>query len=508
MHATHGFDFHTVRRQLGLDFYGCIKIINYIRSQSKADPAVAAANPYPPPAPAAFASDEFLMPVLADDVLLQQDYDDYDEAAAAAAAAGSSGGGGGGGGADGSTGAAADAGAAVAGAGKSAEEVLAAKCAALEGTVQAMKEEFALFRSSTEAAVFGGMTVAELKSDGEQYATELAAKPKTAGAEAEIEDVESYFIGYAHYGIHEEMLKDKVRTETYRDSMYKNKDYFKGKVVLDVGCGSGILSMFAAQSGAAKVIGVDNSSVLTTAAKIIKQNGLDHIITLVRGKIEEVTLPVEQVDIIISEWMGYFLVFESMMDSVIFARDKWLKPGGIVLPDECSMYLVAMIDDERVASRMTFWDDVYGFKMDALKEHLYPEPDVTIINPNALASKPFLLKEIDVSTTTVDYEFSTPFALKMEKDGVCAMLEVHFDIGFVKGLPEPVYFSTGPKATPTHWKQTLFYLQTPMTVAAGDVIEGKLSATRCAPPDDPRHWLMEIEYKTGAMELCTQKYRM
>ena len=47
-------------------------------------------------------------------------------------------------------------------------------------------------------------------------------------------------------------------------------------------------------------------------------------ITLIRGKIEEVTLPVEKVDIIISEWMGYCLFYESMLNSVLFARDKWL----------------------------------------------------------------------------------------------------------------------------------------------------------------------------------------
>ena len=50
------------------------------------------------------------------------------------------------------------------------------------------------------------------------------------------------------------------------------------------------------------------------------------VITLVKGKVEEVTLPdgVEKVDIIISEWMGYCLFYESMLNTVIFARDKWL----------------------------------------------------------------------------------------------------------------------------------------------------------------------------------------
>jgi len=52
-------------------------------------------------------------------------------------------------------------------------------------------------------------------------------------------------------------------------------------------------------------------------------------ITLIKGKIEEITLPVEKVDVIVSEWMGYFLLFESMLDSVIYARKKWLSPSGV-----------------------------------------------------------------------------------------------------------------------------------------------------------------------------------
>ena len=63
-----------------------------------------------------------------------------------------------------------------------------------------------------------------------------------------------YFDSYAHFGIHEEMLKDEVRTLTYRNSMWHNKHLFKDKIVLDVGCGTWILSMFAAKAGAKMVI--------------------------------------------------------------------------------------------------------------------------------------------------------------------------------------------------------------------------------------------------------------
>jgi len=62
---------------------------------------------------------------------------------------------------------------------------------------------------------------------------------------------------------------------------------------------------------------------------IVKNNGWSKKVTIIRGKIEEIELPVEKVDIIVSEWMGYFLFYESMLDTVINARDKWLVKGGL-----------------------------------------------------------------------------------------------------------------------------------------------------------------------------------
>ncbi|XP_061438561.1 protein arginine N-methyltransferase 8 isoform X6 [Rhineura floridana] len=153
-----------------------------------------------------------------------------------------------------------------------------------------------------------------------------------------------YFDSYAHFGIHEEMLKDEVRTLTYRNSMYHNKHVFKDKIVLDVGSGTGILSMFAAKAGAKKVYGIECSSISDYSEKIIKANHLDHIITIFKGKVEEVELPVDKVDIIISEWMGYSLFYESMLNTVIFARDKWLNPGGLMFPDRAALYVVAIED--------------------------------------------------------------------------------------------------------------------------------------------------------------------
>lgn len=79
--------------------------------------------------------------------------------------------------------------------------------------------------------------------------------------------------------IHATMLKDTVRTDAYRDFIYENKNLFEGKIVLDVGCGTAILSMFCARAGAAKVIAVDNSDIINFARENVYKNGMAEIIT-------------------------------------------------------------------------------------------------------------------------------------------------------------------------------------------------------------------------------------
>lgn len=101
--------------------------------------------------------------------------------------------------------------------------------------------------------------------------------PGTRTMETDKADLSSrdyYFDSYAHFGIHEEMLKDEVRTMAYRNAIYRNRHLFEGKVVLDIGCGTGILSMFAATAGARLVIGVDMSGIIEQAKVIVAANGL------------------------------------------------------------------------------------------------------------------------------------------------------------------------------------------------------------------------------------------
>ncbi|XP_050875375.1 probable protein arginine N-methyltransferase 1 [Lathyrus oleraceus] len=151
-----------------------------------------------------------------------------------------------------------------------------------------------------------------------------------------------YFDSYSHFGIHEEMLKDTVRTKTYQNVIYQNRFLFKNKVILDVGAGTGILSLFCAKAGAEHVYAVECSDMADMAKQIVETKGYSKVITVLKGKIEELELPVPKVDIIISEWMGYCLWFENMLNSVLYARDKWLVDDGVVLPDITTLHFTAM----------------------------------------------------------------------------------------------------------------------------------------------------------------------
>jgi len=101
-----------------------------------------------------------------------------------------------------------------------------------------------------------------------------------------------YFDSYSHFSIHEEMLKDSHRTESYMNSIIRNPYLFKDKIVLDIGSGTGILSIFAARAGAKHVYAIDNASIAYHSRRIIKINNLDDKITVIKGKVEEINLPV------------------------------------------------------------------------------------------------------------------------------------------------------------------------------------------------------------------------
>ncbi|MBW0485787.1 hypothetical protein O181_025502 [Austropuccinia psidii MF-1] len=317
------------------------------------------------------------------------------------------------------------------------------------------------------------------------------SSPETQVVEESLTSRDYYSDSYAHFGIHEEMLKDEVRTLSYRNSMWWNKHLFKDKVVLDVGCGTGILCMFAAKAGAKKVIGIDMSGIINQAQKIIKANGFEDTIVLIKGKLEDVELPVDKVDVIISEWMGYFLLYESMLDTVLLARNKYLKPGGLMFPNSATLFLAGLEDQDYKEGKIGFWDDVYGFDFSCIKELALREPLVDTVELKAVVTNPCAIRTFDLLTVTKEeLAFKAPFTLgATRKDYVHALIG-WFDVSF-RACHKPVSFSTGPHAKYTHWKQTMSYLKDVITVDQGDIIQGAISIL----PNTKNHWDLDIDFE-------------
>jgi len=331
-----------------------------------------------------------------------------------------------------------------------------------EAELRRCREDMIKMRSAAQS-LFTGMEESK-KSEG---VAQSSGGVVSVADQKTVEEDYSYFKSYAHYSIHLDMLSDKVRTESYRDALLKNAASIKDTRVLDIGCGTGILSMFSAEAGASAVVGVDCSDIIYQAMDIVRENGLADKVQLVKGRLEETKLPFESFQYIVSEWMGYFLLFEGMLDSVIAARDKYMAPGGSMIPNRTTISLVAIEDEKRYGQLLDFWDDVYGYKMKCMRAPILEEASVEIVPHASVISDPALVLDLDLNTCTVeDTQFNTPFTLTITRDCNLTAIVGYFDTYF--NLPNSqVMFSTGPHATPTHWKQTIFYLPSRLPVKSG-----------------------------------------
>ncbi|KAL0481919.1 protein arginine N-methyltransferase [Acrasis kona] len=311
-----------------------------------------------------------------------------------------------------------------------------------------------------------------------------------------------YFESYGQLSVHELMLKDKPRTLAYMEAIQKNQHLFKDKIIMDVGAGTGILSIFAAKSGAKRVFAVEASNIAHTARKIISDNGLSDVITVLDERVEDIQeLPfgVRQVDVIISEWMGFYLLHESMLNSVLFARDKWMSPNGTMFPSHANIYAAPCDMRELFNDTVGFWQDVYGVNMSAVipdvVSNLLSKPYVGIVKQNRLLSKPVHIHSIDCNKISIsDLQTLTNSSVyQVCKVGVLHGFCLWFDVIFSSTLGgETVVLHTGPDHPETHWKQTVILLPQSFDVSEEDAIP--VTITMDSSQDNHRHYELSLEF--------------
>ena len=175
---------------------------------------------------------------------------------------------------------------------------------------------------------------------------------------------------YAEFEVHRTMIRDQIRTEAFKRAI--EAVVRPGDVVLDVGAGSGVLSMFAARAGASRVYAVEQTSMAVLAQELVAANGLSDVIEVIQGDVMDIEPP-GRVDVIVSEWLGGFGIDEGMLVPVIAARDRWLKPGGIMIPGSVTAW-TALVRDRYLEETVEFLrTNPYGIDLEGLIERTVNE---------------------------------------------------------------------------------------------------------------------------------------
>ncbi|KAL8618814.1 hypothetical protein ACOMHN_000242 [Nucella lapillus] len=318
---------------------------------------------------------------------------------------------------------------------------------------------------------------------------------------------DEYFGSYGKLKLHHEMLSDRPRTLAYERAIKDNAHLLKDKVIMDVGCGTGILSLMCAKYGQPKqVYAVEASDMADYTRQVVEGNGMREVISVQHSYVEDLSLG-HPVDLIISEWMGTLLLFEMMVESVLIARDKFLAQGGTLWPSSASLFLVPVMAAQDYRDHTDFWADQYGFDLSCLKslavsEFLHkPKHSFVLKREDCLATEVRLL-EMDLSRLQVsDLEsFTCPFQVTLTRSGTMHGFCTWFQVDFLGMAPNvaTTYLNTGPDDELTHWKQNLFLLDEGLSVSEGDVLKGQ--ARICRHSEWRRHVRMMLTFTHTSQE--------
>ncbi len=277
---------------------------------------------------------------------------------------------------------------------------------------------------------------------------------------------------------HAALLNDQGRTRAFVEAIQATVR--PTDVVLDIGTGSGVLAIAAAKAGAKKVYAVEGTGIADAAEAMIRANGLERTIELIRGWSTQITLP-ERATLLVSELIGSEPLCERILETTLDATERLLAPGARYLPShlsiECALVeLPADVSDKHffTSSNAARWTDAYGIDFSALSALRAASSEAFRVDPNvarqwrALDAAPYTLCTLDLaklSSFSVDAQcVATPC-----RAGV-------FDavlVSFVAKLTESVEYSTASHRVPAdcHWKSTVHRLPSPLRVDAGGRVQ-------------------------------------
>ena len=161
----------------------------------------------------------------------------------------------------------------------------------------------------------------------------------------------SHLETYEQSVIHTQMLNDSVRTLAFIDAIKKNVS--AGDVVVEIGTGSGVLAMAAARAGAKKVYAIEATAIADTAEALFRENGLENIITVIRGWSTQISLP-EKCDVLISEMLGNDPFAEQVNELTLDAVERFLKPEFKMVPQNIEVELTLYEAPEQFIDTVIF----------------------------------------------------------------------------------------------------------------------------------------------------------
>lgn len=259
-----------------------------------------------------------------------------------------------------------------------------------------------------------------------------------------------------------DMLSDGVRMRAYEQAIKQTVK--PGDVVIDLGAGTGILGFLALKAGAARVYAIEKSDAIDLARSVAEKNGFLDRMTFLNEPSKNVTLP-EKADVLVSETLGSFGIDENTLPVTIDARNRFLKPNGIVLPQGIKLYL-APVEAPDSCRKIDFWRMIHGIDFSPAREVFVKKLMIESISQSQLLAEHQCFADFDFNQENSANHRNT-LLLNLKSPGVIHGFAGWFELSLADG----VSFSTAPDKPATHWKQAFFPIADSINVIAGDILE-------------------------------------